>query len=52
MISLSPVLYKKYLDSEGNEIAGPKGLVGSWGLSNYLVMDDLISEKLGLPIKG
>ncbi len=46
------VLYKKYLDSEGNEIAGPKGLVGSWGLSNYLVMDDLISEKLGLPIKG
>jgi hypothetical protein len=46
------VLYKKYLDSEGNEIAGPKGVVGSWGLSNYLVMDDLISEKLGLPIKG
>lgn len=46
------VLHKKYLDSKWNEISDPKGLVGTWGLSNYLVMDDLISEKLGLPIKG
>lgn len=43
------VLHKKYLDSQGNEISESIGLVGDWGVSNYLVMDDLISEKLGLP---
>ena len=39
---------KRYLDSNGEKIDKPQGLIGDWGLSNYLVMDDLISEKLGL----
>ncbi len=44
------VLFKKYLNADGDEIPNAKGLVGIWGLSNYLVLDELVSEKLGIPI--
>ncbi|MCF2861315.1 Imm26 family immunity protein [Pseudoalteromonas sp. Cnat2-41] len=43
------VPFKKYIDPDGDEIPNPVGLVGTWGLSNYLVLDDLVSEKLGIP---
>ena len=41
---------KKYLNAEGDEISNAKGLVGTWGLSNYLILDDWVSEKLGIPV--
>ncbi|MDP5138728.1 Imm26 family immunity protein [Rheinheimera baltica] len=44
------VPFKKYLNAEGDEISNAKGAVGTWGLSNYLVLDDLVSEKLGIPV--
>ena len=44
------VPFKKYLDAEGDEISNAKGVVGTWGLSNYLVLDDLVSEILGIPV--
>ena len=42
------VFHKNHVDSKGKTLRKPEGLVGIWGLSNYLVIDDLISEKLGL----
>jgi hypothetical protein len=44
------VPFKKYLNAEGDEISSAKGVVGTWGLSNYLVLDDLVSEILGIPV--
>ncbi|TKB45292.1 Imm26 family immunity protein [Thalassotalea mangrovi] len=44
------VPFKKYLDENGIELTKPKQNIGTWGLSNYLVLDDLISKKLDLPL--
>ena len=43
-------LFKKHLNDDGVEIPQATGLVGAWGLSNYLVLDDLVSEILGIGV--
>ncbi|WP_073325543.1 Imm26 family immunity protein [Ferrimonas marina] len=42
------ILFKKFLDEDGVELERPTDHVGTWGLSNYLILDDLVSERLGI----
>jgi hypothetical protein len=42
---LSPV----YVDEHGNRVKRPTEPCGTAGLSNYMVLDDFITDKLGLP---
>lgn len=44
------VIFSKYYDDKGHLIEHSKSVVGIWGLSNYLVLDDLVSEQLGLEV--
>jgi hypothetical protein len=41
------VPFKKYFDENGNSLDMPTKKVGTWGLSNYLVLDEKISTALG-----
>lgn len=38
-----------YLDENGVELAGPRSIIGLWGLGNYLTIDELISDSLRIP---
>ncbi|HEV8628420.1 MAG TPA: immunity 26/phosphotriesterase HocA family protein [Acidimicrobiia bacterium] len=37
------------LDESGNELDGPTEPCGDWGLASYRMIDDLISDALGIP---
>ena len=41
---------KVYMNAKGEELDGPYEPVGQYGLSNYLVVDDEISEALDIPL--
>lgn len=38
-----------YLDEKGRKLAGRSEPCGSWGLASYLMIDDLISDAIGIP---
>ncbi|MBY6188608.1 immunity 26/phosphotriesterase HocA family protein [Marinobacter hydrocarbonoclasticus] len=40
--------FNKFFDEQGVELDSSTDYVGTWGLSNYLVLDDLVSERLGI----
>jgi len=41
---------KKYFDDKGNELKNKYEPVGEYGLASYRVVDDKISEALGIPL--
>lgn len=40
----------QYFDDKGNELPGPIGPVGSYGLDSFRTIDDAVSEALGIPL--
>jgi immunity protein 26 of polymorphic toxin system len=39
----------RYYDEYCNQLSGPVGSVGEWGLDSYRTIDDQISKALGIP---
>jgi hypothetical protein len=44
------VLFKRYIDEHENVLDKPTNMIGTWGLSSYGVLDDLMSLAIGLPL--
>jgi hypothetical protein len=42
------VLYKRYVDGRGDAIAAPREPCGEWALASYPVVDEEVSEALGI----
>ena len=38
-----------YLDEEGNKLPAPVEPCGEWGLTNYMMLADLVSDAIGIP---
>jgi hypothetical protein len=43
-------MFKKYMNERGEELDGPYEPVCLYGLGNYRVVDDNVSEALGIPL--
>lgn len=38
-----------YVDEEGNKLPAPMEPCGEWGITSYRMLDDLVSDALGIP---